>query len=479
MNDTPESRQNADLPRPRQFTEDAYDYYRDQLPPLKRNAEHRKPASPVHTQEFKIPKHPRTSDEFQTQKIELPPVYDDTETEQDSAPDEDFDYGAYEIYDQPVRNSARKKQTHKKSGSEASKKTKKSNASVSEASGKQASKNQHKKSAQKTHSSHAHHGGGFLKRIIRNLIIFIVIIFAIYSAVAILLIRQLEKLPREERSVTSGTLDAGYVRSVLLIGTDARDVGAERGRSDTMILLSLNSRTQNIYLTSFMRDAYVNIPNHGYNKLNAAYSLGGAELLMDTLEQNYQVSIDDYCVVSFMGFAGIIDAFGGVKISLSDAEAQALNVILQSEVNALAGDDPLSDFIEKGGTYILNGKQALSYARIRYVGNADFERTSRQREVMTQLLQNAKSKAVTAVPELISSAMPHLGTNMSDAELYFLSLRVPFALRYDITQIQIPADGTYTPADIDGQSVLQVDFDANIQVLKDSVYSAPELTPAQ
>ncbi|MBR4319942.1 MAG: LCP family protein, partial [Oscillospiraceae bacterium] len=161
-----------------------------------------------------------------------------------------------------------------------------------------------------------------------------------------------------------------------------------------------------------------------------------------------------------------------VEIDLSDEEAKALNVILQSEVNELAGDDPFSDFIEKGGTYILNGKQALSYARIRYVGNADFERTSRQREVMTQLLNNAKTKAVTAVPELISSAMPHLGTNMSDFDMYLLSLRAPFAVTYNIAQIQIPADGTYTPADIDGQSVLQVDFDSNIQVLKNSVYAS-------
>ncbi|MBR1554632.1 MAG: LCP family protein [Oscillospiraceae bacterium] len=471
MSDTPENRQNSDLPRPRQFPEDAYDYYREQLPPLKRVEKPEQTSAPVHTQEFRIPKHAGTSDEFQTQEIVIPSAPERNDSGQDVSSEDDFDYGAYEEYDRPRSSHHSSKKQHKNTNPDTSKKTRKSNTHHTDTPKKQTSQNQHKKSSRKTHS-HSH-GGGFLKSIIRHIFILAVIIFAIYSAIAFLLIRQLEKLPREERTVTSGTLDAGYVRSVLLIGTDARDVGSERGRSDTMILLSLNSRTQNIYLTSFMRDAYVDIPNHGYNKLNAAYSLGGAELLMDTLEQNYQVSIDDYCVVSFMGFAGIIDAFGGVKINLSDAEAQALNVILQSEVNALAGDDPLSDFIEKGGTYILNGKQALSYARIRYVGNADFERTSRQREVMTQLLQNAKSKAVTAVPELISSAMPHLGTNMSDAELYFLSLRVPFAMQYDIAQIQIPADGTYTPADIDGQSVLQVDFNANIQVLKDTVYSAP------
>ncbi len=460
MNEIPESRNNADLPRPRQFSEPMQNFQTGELPPLKRRGA--ESGSPVHTQEFRIPKKAKTSDEFQTQEIELPEFPE----EEEDFPGEDIDYGAYEEYDRPAR--------HKKNASGSAGTHKKQHKST-EVSKKQTSRNQPKPVHKKKHS----HGGGFLKKFIRHIIVFLVIIFAIYSVISLLLIRQLEKLPRGERTVTSGTLDAGYVRSVLLIGTDARNVGSERGRSDTMILLSLNSRTQNIYLTSFMRDAYVNIPGYGSNKLNAAYSYGGAELLMDTLEQNYQVSIDDYCVVSFMGFAGIIDAFGGVKVSLSDEEANALNVILQSEVNELAGDDPLSDFIEKGGTYLLNGKQALSYARIRYVGNADFERTSRQREVMTQLLQNAKSRAVTAVPKLISSAMPHLGTNMTDTELYFLSLRVPFAMGYDIQQMQIPADGTYTPADIDGQSVLQVDFDANVQLLRDSVYSAPAEVPVQ
>ncbi len=467
MNDIPEIRDNADLPRPRQNTEPLPNFHTNELPPLKRRGT--EASSPVHTQEFRIPKKARTSDEFQTQEIEISPVPEFSETEENFI-EEDADYGAYEEYDRPAQY-----QKSARTSSGTHKKRKPARTSKKQTSQKQTSQNQMKPVNKKKHS----HGGGFLKKIIRHIVVFLVIIFAIYSVISLLLIRQLENLPRGERTVTSGTLDAGYVRSVLLIGTDARDIASERGRSDTMILLSLNSRTQKIYLTSFMRDAYVNIPGYGNHKLNAAYSYGGAELLMDTLEKNYQVSIDDYCVVSFMGFAGIIDAFGGVKISLSDEEANALNVILQSEVNELAGDNPLSDFIEKGGTYLLNGKQALSYARIRYVGNADFERTSRQREVMTQLLENAKTQVVTAVPKLISSAMPHLGTNMSDTELYLLSLRAPFVAGYDIQQIQIPADGTYASADIDGQSVLQVDFDSNIQVLRNSVYSAPAEVPVQ
>ena len=447
MNDIPEQTTGADLPRPRQMPPNPYDFDSNVLPSLKYSA----PApSPVQTQKFSIPEHSKkSSDELPTQKI---PVIPDTTP-----------------LSPPKLEYAQQSPQKKKSQNP----PKKSQKTQTKTTSKKSAASKPKPAPKKKKSSHSSHsGGGFVKKLVRRLVFVLAVIFALYSVIAFLLIRQLEKIPKQERFVTSGSLYEPYVRSVLLIGTDSRDIGAERGRSDTMLLFSLNSRTKQIYLTSFMRDAYVNIPNYGYNKLNAAYSYGGAELLMDTLEQNYQISIDDYCVVSFMGFAGIIDAFGGVEIDLSDEEARALNVILQSEVNALAGDDPLSDFIEKGGTYILNGKQALSYARIRYVGNADFERTSRQREVMTQLLHNAKTRAAAAVPQLISSAMPHLGTNMSDFEMYLLSLRAPVAMAYDITQMQIPADGTFSPADIDGQSVLQVDFDSNIQVLKDSVYAS-------
>ena len=161
-----------------------------------------------------------------------------------------------------------------------------------------------------------------------------------------------------------------------------------------------------------------------------------------------------------------------MKIDVTPEEAEEINNILKNEVNELMGDDPVSDLLEKGGELILNGKQALSYARIRYVGNADFERTSRQREVITQIMESAKQKAVSAIPDMISSAMPHFSTNMTTQELYFFSLRVPQMLLYDFRQQQIPADGTWSPVTIDGQSALQVDFNSNISILNETVYAS-------
>ena len=308
--------------------------------------------------------------------------------------------------------------------------------------------------------------------LLRTVLVLFAAVFIVYSAAALLLISKLDQVANAPRSVTSGTMGhANFIRNVLLIGTDSRDPLKERGRSDTMLLLTFNDATHEVCLTSFLRDAYVQIPNRGPDKLNAAYSYGGPELLMDTLEMNFDISVDDYICVSFTGFAGIIDSFGGVKLSVSDEEAQAINTILQSEVNTLMGDDPNADLLPSGGTFFLTGKQALAYARIRYVGNADFERTARQRELMEQLSESAKSRALESIPRLISKPELHVTTNMTKGQMYLLSLRFPLTAVYTTRQTQIPLDGSWTPAYIDGAAVLQVDTEANRRTLKETVFA--------
>lgn len=314
--------------------------------------------------------------------------------------------------------------------------------------------------------------GKIIKRIIFSLLTILVLLFGIYSCTALTVINKIDKNETGERFRTAGTLSRSYVKSVLVIGSDGRSED-DAGRSDSMILLSLNSRTNEVILTSFMRDCYVNIPNYGMDKLNAAYSYGGAELLMDTIESNFMIEIDDYVTVNFISFAGIIDAVGGIDIDVSDEEAQAINDILFSEVNQLMGDDQWADFLEGGGKLHLNGKQALSYARIRYVGNSDFERTSRQREVITKIIPKIVNPA--AINRIAKNVIPKVNTNMSSLGMYILSLRLPFAVRYDVKQIQIPADGTFYPEDVwtasgDLQNVLQVDLNANYNILESEIF---------
>ena len=325
--------------------------------------------------------------------------------------------------------------------------------------------------AARTRSPKSRIGGGILGKAIRAVLWVIIIVFVLYSAVSLIGILRMHRETAENRANISDVMDAAYVSNVLLIGTDSRDLSQERGRSDSMILASINKKTRELTLTSFLRDSYVYIDDeYGYGKLNAAYSYGGAGLLMDTIESNYGVRIDDYILISFAACANVIDAVGGVKLDLTDEEADAVNEILISEVNELMGDDWNDDLLDCGGKQKLDGKQALSYSRIRYVGNADFERASRQRTVMTQVLKKAAVNPV-AMARIFVTALPELSTNLSVGKSYGYTLRAPFLLiGYQLKTQQIPADDTFYGDDVDGESVLRVDCDANRQVLKDTIY---------
>ena len=162
---------------------------------------------------------------------------------------------------------------------------------------------------------------------------------------------------------------------------------------------------------------------------------------------------------------------GGVELEISDREAEAVNEILISEVNEIMGDDREDDLLDGGGKLKLDGKQALSYSRIRYVGNADFERTERQRTVMEQVMGKIKSNPFRLFP-VCMGALPKMTTNMSVLSLYGYAVTTPLKLAtYDMAQQRVPADGTYQGADIGGESVLQVDFDAAKQQLKSTVFA--------
>ena len=307
--------------------------------------------------------------------------------------------------------------------------------------------------------------------ILRVVLIGIIVLFLLYSGIVLIGILRTNIVATAERSRTADAMASRDVEHILVIGTDSRDVTEDRGRSDSMILVSLNSETNTIYMTSFLRDVYVYINDtYGYGKLNAAYSYGGAELLMDTIEANYRIKIDDYVIISFAACSAMIDAVGGVEITLSDEEAQALNEILISEVNELMGDGRNDDLLDGGGTYTLSGKQALSYSRIRYVGNADFERTSRQRAVFSQVLEKASHNPLALV-RILLNALPEVSTNLSGLDIYEYAWKAPYLLlAYDVAQQQIPVENSFYGDTINGESVLVTDFTENHRVLYNTVF---------
>ncbi|MCQ2490358.1 MAG: LCP family protein [Ruminococcus sp.] len=311
----------------------------------------------------------------------------------------------------------------------------------------------------------------FFKRVFYTLLILFILIFGIYSCTSLSLISKLDHVSTDSRERTPNAISRSYVTSILLIGTDGR-TSDERGRSDTMMLISFNTASDKVSTTSFMRDCYVEIPGYGWDKLNAAYSYGGPELVMDTIEHNFGVRIDDYVSVNFLSFASVVDSVGGIDVDLSDAEAEEINVILQAEVNGIMGDDTYSDLLSGGGKNIhLVGKQALAYARIRHIGNADFERTERQRRVVDLVMNKLKTFNPIMLKNLSTKVLPDVTTNMNTAELYLLSLRAPIMLSYDRIPLQIPAEGTYYGESTPSGDALIVDFEQNYEVIKNNVFS--------
>ncbi len=312
---------------------------------------------------------------------------------------------------------------------------------------------------------------GCLTKIIISLVSIFLVVFIAYSAIAFALINQVNIVDSEERQEPSHELyTSSSVKNVLLIGTDSR--GKDRGRSDSMIILSINSKTNKMTLVSLMRDSYVQIPGHGSGKLNSAYSKGGPELLMDTIEENFYIEIDDYLTVNFISFANIVDVVGGVEIEVSDEEADAINELLDSkEGNKLFGKPKESDYLKGGGKYKLTGKQALCYSRLRYVGNADFERTERQRTVITEIIKSATTMNPFKIGGATKDVLPSMNTNMSKMDMYFLFLRAPsLILGYDIEQLRIPAENTYNSSTIGGQSVLEIDIQKNLDIIEKELY---------
>ena len=270
-------------------------------------------------------------------------------------------------------------------------------------------------------------------------------------------------------------LTADGVTNILLIGNDSR-LNGEDGRSDAMILVSVSKTSGKILMTSILRDVYVEIPGHGSNRLNAAYAFGGPELLMETIQHNFDIPVSRYVLVNFEAFAGVVDAVGGVDIELTTEEIGWVNAYL-NEYNELTGHEFGYNYLTQTepGVIHLNGPQALAYSRNRYVGT-DFGRTERQRKVMEEIIKKLPRAVITNMDGLMEGLCPNLTTNLTMNECYGLVLRLPFILKYERVSGSIPLEGTWWDQNIDGMAVLGIDFEANKNYLHENLYVKPEKT---
>ena len=263
------------------------------------------------------------------------------------------------------------------------------------------------------------------------------------------------------------------VINILLIGEEA--MADDRGRSDVMMVLTINQKYDRLSLTSFLRDSYV-VPT-GYTsgcKMNEVYKKGGGPLLVSTIEEHFKIQIDGYARVNFQSFEEIIDLLGGVEIELTEAEAKYLNTTNYISNKANRNVVP--------GVQTLNGNQALGYSRVRYVAGIngerdDFGRTNRQRTVINAIFNKYKSKNLVELIAVTNKILPCVTTNMTKSEiLSYLSVAAGMLGNTELETFRVPMNDAYSGQKINGKAVLVIDFEKVQAALQDEMYGTGYLT---
>ncbi|WP_444659585.1 LCP family protein [Caproiciproducens sp. R2] len=254
---------------------------------------------------------------------------------------------------------------------------------------------------------------------------------------------------------TWGVISDNQITNILLIGTDKGDDG-NSSRSDTTMLISIDTKNKTLRLVSFLRDLYVEIPTMKKQKLNAAYTKGGAALTMQTLENNFRINIDKYISVDFENFATIIDKMGGLDIEMDQKLCDAENRNMGSNL--------------KPGVNHLDGRLAVYYARIRET-DSDFGRTGRQREVMELMIKKLEGMSPIKINSMMNEFLPLVKTNLTDSELMYLASIAGSVSNYPMKTMHIPNLNTYTEPTIRGiGEVLDPDLPENCQLLRAFLY---------
>lgn len=259
------------------------------------------------------------------------------------------------------------------------------------------------------------------------------------------------------------------ITNILLAGTDGRP-GEKSSRSDAMMILTVDTVNKSLKLTSLNRDTYVDIPGHGYQKLTHAYVYGGVNLLTETIENNFEIDIQDYAVVDFYSFMDIVDALGGVEVDVKSSEIKELNKFIPETYKWSTNPNKGSiEYINSAGVQRLNGYQTLSYSRIRK-NDSTQERDRRQRQVIEGLMNGVKDLPLSKYPNLLDTILPYVKTNMKPTEIIGLGGKILGIGDLSITQIEFPFANASTPVTLSGAGFVIKYDPESLSILHDFIF---------
>lgn len=244
--------------------------------------------------------------------------------------------------------------------------------------------------------------------------------------------------------------------NILVMGTDSRDVTVERGRSDTMLVVSYNKKTAEVKMVSFLRDALVPIENHDWNRLNTAYAYGGAGLAVNTINDLFGLDLQNFVVVDFNGAKEFIDKIGGVDVTLTQAEIDYYSNFINQELVV--------------GVNHMDSQLAMAHMQNRTT-DSDFGRARRQRDVVTAVMKKVTTMSITEISSLIDYAMSIVKTNISASTLVSLAVSVlADASNLSFSTQQVPYADSYQYAWYKNMAILSFDIDEAAKRVGEFIY---------
>ena len=260
------------------------------------------------------------------------------------------------------------------------------------------------------------------------------------------------------------------IENILLIGLDGTNDKLPK-RSDTMIILTIDKLNKSLKLTSLARDTLVKIPGRGEEKLTHAYAYGQEELLMQTINENFDLDIKDYAVVNFKSFIDIVDIIGGVDINVNEKEIHHLNEVIKECYGVNHEDTKNIEYITSSGNHNLNGYQALAYARIRILDTI-YKRDERQRLILTNIAHKLSDVSISKYPQIAKSILRHIKVNIAFNKIIDLAFIAHELASYDISQLEFPISEYREEGRIGekGTYVVKWDKNKNIELLHQFIY---------
>ena len=281
------------------------------------------------------------------------------------------------------------------------------------------------------------------------LLVMLILITTIVAASAFALNHYMSKIERVEidRNVVTQTgkepvKEDEDVITIALLGTDFTqndEYGNLYGASDSTMILGVDKKNNRVKLFSLMRDLYLDLPDgSGKENLNYTMAYGGPELILKTINYNFNLTVDKFIYVSLRTLPQIIDKLGGVDLNITEDELNYINAIIPS-IDKENGTS--TSPITSAGLQTLNGTQASAYCRIRYTEGRDFKRTERQRDVLAALFNKFKTASISDLTSMMNDILPLVTTNLTNTEILSIATEVLSMGVPDIEQSRVPLDG--------------------------------------